>query len=178
METNVIKIDTLNEWTILKNDTIRIRTENQKVNFVSKPNLEENISIYTYKGFNKNIQFHTVCGQYWETYRCYLIDQKTSKIDTLWTEPIFSPDSRYLISKSMDYGLEGMPNGFQVWHLDKNRNWIKINEMDQQEWIPIEITWLSSDSIEIKTVTIDHYNEVNWEKDKLTKFDNIKMKIK
>lgn len=173
-----IKVDTLNEWTIKKNDTIRIKTKNQFIDFISHPNLDENESNYTYNGFNKNIGFHIVCGQYWEDYRCYLIDQETSRIDTLWTEPIFSPDNRYLISKSMDYGLEGIPNGFQIWHLNHKKQWIKVNEIDQQEWIPIDINWLTEDSIEINSVTIKHYNEMNWDMEKLSEFDKIKMKIK
>ncbi len=166
----LLKIDTLNEWTLVKNDTIKIRTEKQGVEFISRPYLEENTSKYTYNGFNEINLFHTVCGQYWEHIECYLIDHKTARIDTVWTEPIFSPDNGKLVSKSMDYGLEGIPNGFQAWRLNEDRNWIKVLEIDQQEWIPIQITWTSNKRIRVKTVTIAQYHQMNELNDNFTEF--------
>ena len=160
--TEVIETIIVNDMVFVINDTIRIKTEKGNVDFVSRPNLEEDISNFYYKEFNETNLFHVVCAHYWEDNECYLIDQKTSRIDTLWTKPIFSLDNNSLISKSMDYGLEGMPNGFQIWQLDEKRHWIKTKEIDQLEWVPIEINWINNDSFEVKTVTIEHYNEMKW----------------
>ncbi len=177
-EINALKTDTLNQWTVLQEDTLRIETETGKVEFISTPNLEEESSDFSYKGFNEDNLFHAICGLYWEKYECYLVDHKTSEIDTIWTEPIFSPSNQVLVSKSMDYGLEGIPNGFQIWHLNQNRNWIKTMEIDQQKWVPIKLNWISNDSVLVKTVTIEHYNQMNSQVWKLTDFDNIGFRVK
>jgi hypothetical protein len=144
----------------LKTDsTIKIPVDSGDILFQGAPNLEVDISDYTYHGINENINFHFVSGSFWEHYEGYLVDKKTGKIDTIWTEPTFSTTDSLLVSKSMDYGLEYVPNGFQVWKLTKEGNWKKISEIDQLDWVPLKIKWANKNEFIVKTTGVTNYLE-------------------
>ena len=59
----------------------------------------------------------------------------------------------------MDYGLESIPNGFQVLRLTNEGNWNKIIEVDQPDWVPLEIKWVNESEFIIKTTSVEFYIE-------------------
>ena len=142
-----------------KDSTIKIPVDSGEVLFQGTPSLEVDISDYTYYGINENINFYFVSGSFWEHYEGYLVDKKTGKIDTIWTEPTFSINDSLIISKSMDYGLEFVPNGFQVWKLSKEIIWKKIMEIDQLDWVPLQIKWVTKNQFIVKTTSVENYLE-------------------
>ena len=160
----------LNQYAFAEGNKTLICIENDTLIFKSYPHLEERSVNYEYISFNSNIHFHVLCAQYWESNKCYLIDYKNGEIDSLWTNPIFAPNDSSLVSKSPDYGLEGDPNGFQIWQLTKNREWVKKKEIDQQEWIPVSFTWISKETLDVSTVTLEHLKEKGWWYKNLTDF--------
>ena len=57
----------------------------------------------------------------------------------------------------MDYGLEYVPNGFQVWKLSEGGNWEKISEIDQLDWVPLQIKWANKNEFIVKTTSVANY---------------------
>ena len=64
----------------------------------------------------------------------------------------------------MTYGLEGVPNGIQVWRIDRNENnqiepisLSKHLELDQQIWAPEDFVWETDNSIILKVAAVDKY---------------------
>jgi hypothetical protein len=140
-----------------EDSTIKIPVDTGEIIFKGTPNLEVDISNYSYLGINENIGFYIVSGSFWEHYEGYLVNKKNGKIDTIWTEPIFSTTDSLLVSKSMDYGLEYVPNGFQVWKLSEEGNWKKIREIDQLDWVPLQIKWADKNEFIVKATSVTNY---------------------
>ncbi len=117
---------------------------------------------YKYLGQLKPINKYVVEGYFWEFYECYLVDKVTGKVDTTWTSPSLSPDSKLLASLSLPYGLEGLPNGIQIFKVENGGEQIaKYFEINQDEWSPYESYWESVDSIIIKILPINRISEIN-----------------
>jgi len=117
---------------------------------------------FEFHGLNEKNGLYIVEGHYWEWYEYYLIDKTTGHTDTIWTKPIFSPDNKLLISKSVDWGLEGTPNGYQIWKMLAEHKWIKLIEIDQQKWVPLGFSWISNDTFIMKKAKLSDYAE-NWD---------------
>lgn len=113
---------------------------------------------FEFHGINQHNDFYIVEGHYWEWYEFYLVNRTSGSIDTIWTDPIFSPNNQLLISKSTDFGLEGHPNGYQIWQLNSKKRWTKIYEIDQQDWIPLDFRWISNDTFVIQKAAIGDYH--------------------
>lgn len=112
---------------------------------------------FEFHGINKQNDFYIVEGHYWEWYEFYLVSRKTGSVDTIWTRPIFSPNNLLLISKSTDYGLEGHPNGYQIWQLNQQNRWTKVYEIDQQDWVPLDFRWISDGTFILKKAKMGDY---------------------
>ena len=104
---------------------------------------ESDVRQYKYIGRFEKIGFYIVGGDFWEHTEYYLIDKKTGRQTTTWGLPKISPRDKYIASLSMPYGLEGEPNGIQVWRLDRDeknkRETVSLSkhvELDQQDWAP------------------------------------------
>ncbi len=117
---------------------------------------------FEFHGLNEKNGFYVVEGHYWEWYEYYLVDKTTGHTDTIWTKPVFSPDSKLLISKSVDWGLEGTPNGYQIWKMSNDHKWQKLIEIDQQKWVPLGFRWVSNDTFIMKKTKLSDYAE-NWD---------------
>lgn len=108
---------------------------------------DDSIREYKYLGHYKEINHYLVGGLFWEHYECYLIDKAKGKITTTWERPFISPDKQYLANLSMAYGLEGIPNGIQIWKVTHHPNnqlepitIEKFIEIDQQIWAPYDFS--------------------------------------
>ncbi|KOS06206.1 hypothetical protein AM493_09315 [Flavobacterium akiainvivens] len=131
-----------------------------------QPKYDENIEQYHYKGRIDNPAFYLVQGDFWEWNDYYMINQYTGKKDTLWSDPVFSPDKNLIVNLSPAYGLEGDPNGIQIWKVANNNGnatLSKIKVIDQQEWIPLEVYWVDNRTLIFRAVTVANFNKVNGE---------------
>lgn len=119
---------------------------------------------YYYIGQFNKIGFYIVGGSFWEHSEYYLIDKRTGKQTTIWSAPTISPSDKFIANLSLVYGLEGVPNGIQIWRIEKNENNqvepISISkhlELDQQIWAPDDFVWETDNSIILKVASVDKY---------------------
>jgi hypothetical protein len=123
---------------------------------------------YYYVGQYEKIGFYIVIGSFWEHSEFYLIDKRTGRQTTLWSSPTISPNEKLIANLSMTYGLEGVPNGIQIWRIDSNEhNQIepisisKHLELDQQIWAPDDFYWETNNSLILKVTAVDKYMNEN-----------------
>lgn len=119
---------------------------------------------YFYVGQFDKIGFYIVGGSFWEHSEFYLIDKRTGRQTVTWSSPTISPTDKFIANLSMTYGLEGVPNGIQVWRIDRNPNnqvelisLSKHFELDQQIWAPDDFVWETDNSIILKVAAVDKY---------------------
>ncbi len=112
---------------------------------------------YQYLGHFPDLDNYLVSGTFWEHYECYLIDKETGDITTTWNRPFLSPNSKYFANLSMAYGLEGVPNGIQIWKVGSQNNLSKYLELDQQVWVAEEFFWETDNSLILKVAIIEKY---------------------
>ncbi|RDC65418.1 hypothetical protein [Adhaeribacter pallidiroseus] len=118
------------------------------------------IRAYRYLGQHAKINQYLVAGRFYEAYETYLVDKTTGAITTTWTEPIVSPDQKYLANSSFATALDEAPNGIQIWEVantEKSPAIKKFLEIVHQDWKPLELHWESSTAILIKTLPMDKY---------------------
>ncbi|OYU82865.1 MAG: hypothetical protein CFE24_13925 [Flavobacterium sp. BFFFF2] len=118
---------------------------------------------FNYLGQFPIIGKYLVSGTFWEHYECYLIDKKTGSKTTIWNKPRLSTTSKYFANLSIEYGLEGEPNGIQIWKIKKtNKNNLhKYLELNQEIWVPDDFVWESDNSIIIKVSSVENYMKEN-----------------
>ncbi|MBD0259673.1 MAG: hypothetical protein ICV83_28465 [Cytophagales bacterium] len=120
------------------------------------------IRTYLYLGQLPSIGQYIVGGGFWEHSEAYLVDQHTGAVTMLWGIPVLSPSGKFVANLSMPYGLEGEPNGIQVWRVGNGKRnegkvLAKMIEIDQQAWIPEELVWESDTAFLIKTTSVEQY---------------------
>lgn len=144
----------------LKSDSIvLIETQAGPISFVGTPSREVDVSTFEYIGLNPTTGFHIVKGRFWEHSEVYIIDDVSGHVDTLWSDPLFTRNDSLIVCKSLPYGLDGIPNGFQVWSLSDHRSWSKLLEVDQQEWIPLELKWIDYQTFLVKRMFVSDFWE-------------------
>jgi hypothetical protein len=126
---------------------------------------DSGIREYHYLGYFPDIECYLVSGTFWEYYECYLIDKNSGYRTTTWNRPFLSPNAKYFANLSMPYGLEGVPNGIQIWKVGDDCNDFdylsKYLELDQQIWVPDEFYWETDNSLILKVVPIDQFWDEN-----------------
>lgn len=123
---------------------------------------------YFYVGQYEAIGFYIVGGIFWEHSEYYLVDKRTGSQTKLWSSPSISPNEKFLANLSLPFGLEGAPNGIQVWRIDRNEhNQVepisisKYIEIDQQIWSPDDFCWETDHSLILKVAAVDKYMNEN-----------------
>lgn len=139
---------------------------------------DPNESPYRYHGKYASLGVYLVEEQLYEYEQFHLIEDQEGGITTTWNFPVFSPDSAHFANISLDYGLDGLPNGIQIWKVNK---WFtsgiveqhvsieNVFELDQQFWIPIDFVWENEHSIILKVETLSGWadNKLSEESDSL-----------
>ena len=84
----------------------------------------------------------------------------------------------------MAYGLEGVPNGIQIWSINRNSdNQVepisisKYLEIDQLIWVPEQFVWENDESLILKIVSIDDFMESDGQPN-INDYHYLKIKIK
>lgn len=148
------------------NGKIKLPVKDKKQKFVVfKDTLvetdNEGIRQYVYVGQFDKIGLYIVGGSFWEHFECYLVNKTTGKQTTIWNDPMTSPNDKYIANLSMQYGLEGVPNGLQVWKTindgEKGFDIQKHFEIDQQIWAPEDFAWETDDTLILKVFPVDKY---------------------
>lgn len=123
---------------------------------------------YYYVGQFEKIGFYIVGGSFWEHSEYYLIDKRTGRQIITWSSPAISPTDKFIANLSMGYGLEGQPNGIQIWRIDKQENnqaepfsLSKYLELNQQIWAPDDFVWEADNSIILKVAAVEKYMNEN-----------------
>lgn len=138
-------------------EVIKIKSQTGTITFRSASNTEDGV-VYEFAGENATNSFSVVKANLYEGSEYYLVDQVSGNIDTIWNAPLFNEASNMLVCKSLDFGLEGRPNGFQVFKFNqKSRTWKKLLEIEDMESVPVEIAWVSENRIIIRSVSFSNY---------------------
>jgi hypothetical protein len=116
---------------------------------------------YNYLGHFPNLDNYLVSGSFWEFDECYLIDKETGGQTSTWNRPFLSPTSKYFANLSLPYGLEGLPNGIQIWKIENNNYLSKYLELDQQIWVPDDFVWERDYKIILKVAAVEKYLNLN-----------------
>jgi len=116
---------------------------------------------YYYIGHFPDLDNYLVSGTFWEHYECYLIDKETGSKTTTWNRPFLSPTSKYFANLSLPYGLEGLPNGIQIWNIENQNYLSKYFELNQKIWVPDDFVWETDNSLILKVVAVDKYLKEN-----------------
>lgn len=118
---------------------------------------------YKYLGSIDTINQYLLVGYFWEYMEYYLVNKDNGEVTILWERPNLSPDNKYIVNLSMDYGLEFVPNGIQIWKVEKDGNAnISINkhfELDQEIWVPSNLIWKSDNEFILKVASIEKFME-------------------
>ncbi len=112
---------------------------------------------YHYLGHFPNLENYLVSGAFWEHYECYLINKETGSKTTIWSRPFLSPNSKYFANLSLPYGLEGLPNGIQIWKIEGQSHLSKYLELDQQIWVPDDFIWETDNSLILRVIDVEKY---------------------
>lgn len=166
---NKIKFDT----SIFKKENSEIKlpmNEKWRTHITFKDSLlnndETDFREYNYIGQIDTIGFYIVEANYWEHFEYYLINKNSGKQIILWNIPFVSPNIKYIANLSMPYGLEGVPNGIQVWKINYNQNnqsepitISKQLEIDQQNWAAEDLVWESDNTLILKVISLT--NDLN-----------------
>ena len=125
---------------------------------------EGGIREYKYLGQFDNIGFYIVEGNFYEHYECYLINKGIGNKITIWNKPIITTDEKFIANLSMPFGLEGVPNGLQIWRVDRHKenevepiSISKYLELDQQIWAPLDFVWETNNSLLLKVIAVDKF---------------------
>ena len=145
---------------------------------------EGGIREYKYLGQFDNIGLYIVEGIFYEHSECYLINKRIGNQITIWNEPIITTDEKFIANLSMPFGLEGVPNGLQIWRIDRHKenevepiSISKYLELDQQIWVPNDLVWETDNSLLIRVVSVDKFwNKTGQVNDKDYYYLRIKLK--
>ena len=159
-----------------EDSSFTLKFENGEKTFQSIYEPSDGIQAHKFLGVKKSIGFYLVNVQFYEGGQTYLIDQQTGTSYTLWSEPIFSPNDSLLITESAA-GMEGTPVGYQLWKLYPDRKWIKIVEVNQNNWSPLGIRWISdSEFLLKKEIFGGYYGLVEESNEPFVPYEIIKVK--
>jgi hypothetical protein len=115
--------------------------------------------VFQYLGHFPDLDYYLVSGTFWEHYECYLISKETGRKTTTWNRPFLSPTSKYFANLSVPYGLEGVPNGVQIWNIERSYQIYLSSyfELNQQIWVPVDFVWETDNSLILKVSAVDKY---------------------
>lgn len=95
-----------------------------------------------------------IVAYYYESQDFLLLNTLTGDTLHLWTEPIFSPDKKQILCASMDLVAAFMPNGFQLFNIEKDS--IRyVGETNLEKWGPTETKWVDTKTILCRYISID-----------------------
>lgn len=143
---------------IVKDGVISIYIANGELLTFSNVNSSNEVDekIFVYVGEIKPLKYYVITSKYWEGTECILINANNGDKDTMWTLPYVSPQQSYIACKSAPFGMDGVPNGLQIFKVQTN-DLIRHIEINQQFWVPDRFVWKTDNEIIIRAVLIDDY---------------------
>lgn len=97
---------------------------------------------YNYWGHFNEVGFYIIKVQYYESGEYLLINDKTGIKTQVWGEPKLSPDKKHIVSASNGIEYDILPNGIQMWLIQKDA--LKLEwEYKQKQWGPDGIIWIN-----------------------------------
>ncbi|GAB3178201.1 TolB-like translocation protein [Telluribacter humicola] len=115
---------------------------------------------YKYLGQNRQLNKYLVAEIGTNTYQTYLVDKTTGSLTATWSEPVLSPDGKYLANISSPDTTPSAPNGIQVWRVTKQGESATIEkyfQVDSPDWKPLELYWESPQVILLRVVPMAKY---------------------
>ncbi|WP_247237181.1 hypothetical protein [Telluribacter sp. SYSU D00476] len=135
---------------------------------------------YRYLGQNRELNKYLVAEMGNDTYQTYLVDKTTGALTATWSEPVPSPDGKYLASISSPATAASAPNGIQVWRVTKQGDSTTIDkyfQVDSPDWKPFELYWASPQTVLLRVVPMEMYKSLQG-KPKQEDFSYVRLTIK
>ena len=109
---------------------------------------------YMYVANYPEINKKGVIVYYYESQDFLLVDNRNGDTLHIWAEPIFSPDKKHFLCASMDLVAAFLPNGFQLYDIDKD-NIKYAGEANLETWGPTQTKWVDPKTILCQYISID-----------------------
>jgi hypothetical protein len=119
--------------------TFSLQNGGQKV---LKSNLteEDNTVEYIFIGSLDAIGYWEVLVFYYESFGYVLVNQRNGAEVDVWNKPVVSPDHQFVLCGSLDIEAGFIPNGFQLWSVEKDS--LKLQwEKQIENWGVEKIIW-------------------------------------
>lgn len=145
-----------------------VNTQNKKIIFKNiSPDYEDAQQNYFYFGYNGQLNKHLVYASYYEHEEFLLIDHSTACIDTLNGRPYFSPNLKKVFSFYINPYEETEINGSYYSFVSDVEICIFFNNGSIKtikhsfDFIPLEIRWKDDNTLLIKALSSEDYENVN-----------------
>lgn len=149
-----------------KGNTIKLSTDNGGLTLTDTlvETDETAIREYQYYGQFPSISCYIIYEQYYEGSQYILVNKHSGKQTVIWNKPKLSPSDKFVANLSLMLGMEGIPNGMQIWSIDKNDHTVnKFIEIDQQNWAPYNFYWETDSSliINVNEASVEKFYDSN-----------------
>lgn len=115
---------------------------------ILKSNLteEDNTVEYIFIGSLDAIGYWEVLVFYYESFDYLLVNQNNGVEVHVWNKPVVSPDHQYILCGSLDIEAGFIPNGFQLWSVEKDS--LKLQwEKQIENWGVENLIWTKDNFI-------------------------------
>lgn len=163
---------------------ITINTQKQKLTFkninpaMQKGYYDEDELIYTDLGYSKKINMHLLHAQYYEGDDYFLIDNATTKTDTINGWPDFSLDARKMICYYINpYNERKYLLSADIEIYDLTENGLVTLHRETYDYIPCEIRWKDNNTILLKVLPGDEFDKMQSDTVNKTNYNYLYKKI-
>jgi len=118
---------------------------------------EENSADYIFMRDIHTIGYWEVLAFYYESFDYILINQQNGNEFHLWNKPVVSPDNQHLLCSSVDIEAGFVPNGFQMWAIEKDS--LKLQwQKEIENWGADRLMWTQHDCVYAEQTYRDEVN--------------------
>ncbi len=101
---------------------------------------------FNYEGYLAESNGYIVMAKYYESSEVLLINKSDGNITKLWDIPKLSPDKKYIVCRAGFLGYDIMPNGLQLWKIDKN-SIVHLFDIEPKTWEPHDVRWIGGHTL-------------------------------
>ena len=135
-------------------DTLYIKCDTGIINFINFHDAEDATQVFTKVDTVKSPFFHLIKATYYENIEFLLVNKSSGIIDTIFNEPIFSPNDSLFITLTPDSPYEGAIHGYEIWKLNNQNNLKQIKRTIQRNYHPLKANWINNSEVVLVIATM------------------------
>jgi len=128
-------------------DTLFIPSDTGQIELINFHDAEDASQVFTRLNDHDYPNAHLIKASYYESIEYLLINKISGQIDTLFNVPLISPNDSLFIVITPDTPYEGAIHGYEIWKLNGQNNWRRIQGIFQKNYHPLSAFWLSESEI-------------------------------